>query len=228
MGYNSKNSVNIDSFLYSDDEVDKLCDDGIISRNYCIDCASKNTKPLYFISHSFSVNDLEFIFGSVVGDLSGKILLDVGSRFGAVLYMGYEYSDAVKLIGVEYNSHFSKIQQEIIQEYNMTDRIEIRHSDIRNEEQLLSEADVVILHNVFDFFESIEEQQKLWPFLRNAIRKTGTLIVASPQLEDCFKNAKVPLTVMNGWVKKVKVDYPPNMEKDSDFDFSDIHLYKVL
>jgi len=214
--------------LFVEEEVNKLCEDGIISSNYCLDCGSKNTKPLYFISHSFSVNDLEFIYESVLGEISGKILVDVGSRLGAVLYMGYEHSHAAKLIGVEYNPYFSKLQQEIIHEYNMEDRVEIRNSDIRSEEQLLSEADVVVLHNIFDFFETIEEQQKLWPFLRKSIRKPGTLIVSSPQLDDCFKNAKVPVTLLNGWVKKMKLVYPLNMEKESDFDFSDIHLYKVL
>ena len=40
-----------------------------------------------FISHSASLFQLRYIFGSnVLGDIEGKTLVDVGSRLGSVLY----------------------------------------------------------------------------------------------------------------------------------------------
>lgn len=42
--------------------------------------------PTDFISHSFSIPELQFLFEKVLPDLSGRTLVDVGSRLGAVLY----------------------------------------------------------------------------------------------------------------------------------------------
>ena len=39
-------TVHVDSFLYSDDAIDALCDDGLMSRNYCRQCGSQQVAPL--------------------------------------------------------------------------------------------------------------------------------------------------------------------------------------
>ncbi len=41
---------------------------------------------LDFISHSMSKEQVKYIFGNLVPDLSGKTVVDVGSRLGPVLY----------------------------------------------------------------------------------------------------------------------------------------------
>lgn len=41
---------------------------------------------LDIISHSLSVAAILYIFHSVLPSLSGKVVLDIGSRLGAVLY----------------------------------------------------------------------------------------------------------------------------------------------
>ena len=38
--------VHVDAFLYDDDMINDLCDQGIMSRNFCCNCGSHNTKPL--------------------------------------------------------------------------------------------------------------------------------------------------------------------------------------
>ena len=38
--------VHVDSFLYSDEDIDRLCDEGKMSRSYCKECGSHNTAPL--------------------------------------------------------------------------------------------------------------------------------------------------------------------------------------
>lgn len=39
-----------------------------------------------FISHSFSLMELKFLYQHVLPDLTGKVVVDVGSRLGAVLF----------------------------------------------------------------------------------------------------------------------------------------------
>ncbi|XP_015248023.1 PREDICTED: uncharacterized protein LOC107096050 [Cyprinodon variegatus] len=101
-------TVHVDGFLYSEEQVDALCEEGAMSREYCLSCGSLRTAPLGvlkhleergrgftvetrhgnqdFISHSFSVSELQFLFQNVLPDLSGRTVVDVGSRLGAVLY----------------------------------------------------------------------------------------------------------------------------------------------
>ncbi|XP_039741597.1 uncharacterized protein LOC120620762 isoform X3 [Pteropus medius] len=79
-------TIHVDAFLYDEDFIDSLCEEGKMSRNYCMVCGSHQTAPLGFISHSFSLMELKFIYHHVLPDLSGKVLVDVGSRLGTVLY----------------------------------------------------------------------------------------------------------------------------------------------
>jgi hypothetical protein len=50
--FNETNTVHVDGFLYDDDDVDALVDEGKIMRNQCLDCGSLKTQPTNFISHS--------------------------------------------------------------------------------------------------------------------------------------------------------------------------------
>ncbi|XP_062602993.1 uncharacterized protein LOC134264736 [Saccostrea cucullata] len=79
----------IDAFCYDDDDIDDLCDEGQMSRNYCTDCGSRNVRPLTLITHSASVKQIKYIFQHLLGDLRGKTVVDVGSRTGAILYGAY-------------------------------------------------------------------------------------------------------------------------------------------
>ncbi|XP_025127316.2 uncharacterized protein LOC102415281 isoform X4 [Bubalus bubalis] len=121
-------TVHVDAFLYDEDFIDSLCEEGKMSRNYCMVCGSHQTAPLGFISHSFSLMELKFIYRHVLPDLSGKVLVDVGSRLGTVLYGGYLYSSASQLYGVELNGDFCQLQEMVIKKYQFTDRIKIIYS----------------------------------------------------------------------------------------------------
>ena len=52
---NPDSTVHVDGFLYSDDEVDELCDEGRMSRNYCMKCGSHQVHPLSMLS-AFDTN----------------------------------------------------------------------------------------------------------------------------------------------------------------------------
>lgn len=42
----SRPTVHVDAFLYDEDQVDSLCEDGTMSRCYCLACGSFRTAPL--------------------------------------------------------------------------------------------------------------------------------------------------------------------------------------
>lgn len=42
----SRPTVHVDAFLYDEDQVDSLCEDGTMSRSYCLACGSFKTAPL--------------------------------------------------------------------------------------------------------------------------------------------------------------------------------------
>ncbi|KAK7880639.1 hypothetical protein WMY93_032717 [Mugilogobius chulae] len=110
----ARRTVHVDGFLFDENLLDSMCEDGTFSRNFCLQCGSSRTRELEFLSHSFSVPELRFLFLNVLPDLSGLVLVDVGSRLGAVLYAGHIFSSAQSLIGVELNQDFVKLQNQIV------------------------------------------------------------------------------------------------------------------
>lgn len=42
----SRPTVHVDAFLYDEDQVDSLCEDGTMSRSYCLACGSCKTARL--------------------------------------------------------------------------------------------------------------------------------------------------------------------------------------
>jgi len=225
--FEASNTAHVDSFLYgTDDDVDELCKMGSLNRNYCQDCGSRNVIPLNFISHSASKEQLHFIFGKeVFPDLTGKIVVDVGSRLGNVLYMGYLFSNAAQLIGVERNTYFCDVQQYIIERYRMQDRIKIVEADIITQGELLSKADVLILNNVFEFFVEEHEQKVIWEFLGQSMSK-GSLIVSIPSLSEALSNFKTSFDI-DKWVEEIPLNYGDEDDLELIENLEQIHLYKI-
>ncbi|XP_075048771.1 uncharacterized protein LOC142108797 [Mixophyes fleayi] len=221
-------TLHVDAFLYNDDTIDLLCDEGKMSRNYCLSCGSRETASMDFLSHSFSIVELKFLFQYVLPDLSEKILVDVGSRLGAVLYAGYVYSSARKLKGVEINAELCNLQEKIIQKYQFTDRIQVYHSDICSQLSLLRHADVVVLNNVFEFFLDKEEQIRAWIFMNENIRKKECLIVTVPSLKESFNKLQINIQ-LDQWVEEIELDPDIFLGSETDQEaLSEIHLYRVL
>ncbi|KAL6106103.1 uncharacterized protein ACO6RY_07475 [Pungitius sinensis] len=223
----SRPTVHVDSFLYDEDQVDSLCEDGTMSRSYCLTCGSHRTAPLDFISHSFSISELRFLFENVLPDLSGQLVVDVGSRLGAVLYAGHVFSSASQLIGLEINEEFVHLQNNILQKYKMTDRIQVLHTDVLLQNVLLQNADVLILNNVFEFFMEPSEQVRAWRFLMKNFRKKGSLLVCVPGLQESLNSLQEAL--QPGWVEELPLDHKVYLDGDMDQDaVTQIHLYRVM
>ncbi|XP_067012005.1 uncharacterized protein [Anabrus simplex] len=222
-----KHTIHVDAFLYDDDMVDNLSDAGQLDRNYCLHCGSHKTQPLTFISHSASRERIAFIFNSLLPPIEGKIVLDVGSRLGAILYGAFLYSKAGKIVGIEMNSDFCKLQREIIKKYGFQDRIEIVEDNVINRPDVVQAADVVILNNVFDFFMDTEHQVVIWSFLRQTIKK-GAILITSPALEETF--AALPTGIdLEQWVRKLPAynGDPPGI-LDPTSEAAAVKQYQVL
>ncbi|XP_073683405.1 uncharacterized protein [Garra rufa] len=226
-------TVHVDAFLYDEEAVDSLCEEGKMSRNYCLNCGSHRTAPLEFISHSFSIPELQFLFHNVLPDLTGRLVVDVGSRLGAVLFGGYLYSAASQLVGVEISSEFVKIQTMAIEKYGFSDRIQVIHADIRSQAALVQNADVLIMNNVFEYFMEPSEQMQAWLFISQNFRKKGALLITVPSILEAItllQDAVFLETLALGqWIEEVPLDYSVYLKNDTDPDsFKQIHLYRVL
>ncbi|KAH3853372.1 uncharacterized protein LOC127875258 [Dreissena polymorpha] len=228
----TSSTVHIDAFLYEEDDVDDLVERGLLSRNYCVHCLSRQVKPLTFISHSASVPQIKFIFQYLLGDLRHRTVVDVGSRTGAILYGAYLYSEAPNILGIEIDPNFCQLQQNIIDKYGMKNRIKVLFSDVLDQAEMINSADVIVLNNVFEFFSSVEVQLRIWQFLFETVRKKDTVLVTVPSIEESLSNIDAAIDVQT-WVEPVNVDnvrksavlkYFPD-EDSSDLD--DIFMYRV-
>ncbi|XP_061531846.1 uncharacterized protein zgc:109986 [Phycodurus eques] len=223
----SRPTAHVDAFLYEDEHVDALCEVGRMSRCYCLKCGSCSTAPLDFVSHSFSMCELLFLFQNVLPDLSGRTLVDVGSRLGAVLYGGYVYSSASRLVGVELSEEFVHLQNKMVHKYGMNVRVEVVHADVCTQDALLQNADVLVMNNVFEYFMEPDEQVRAWRFITQTFTKRGSLLVTVPGLHDSLQPLQEALPA--GWVEELPVDYNVYVGKDADpEDLRQIHLYRVL
>ncbi|GFG34682.1 hypothetical protein Cfor_10909 [Coptotermes formosanus] len=144
---------------------------------------------------------LLFIFKSMLPPLRNKIVLDIGSRLGAVLYGAYVYTKASKIVGVEMNAELCNIQNKLIKKYNFQDRIEIIEANVADRPDVILSADVIIMNNVFEFFMEPEEQVTVWRFLRQTV-KPGTLLVTVPPLEETFSQLQTGI-VLSEWVQEL-------------------------
>ncbi|XP_067310774.1 uncharacterized protein zgc:109986 [Pseudorasbora parva] len=226
-------TVHVDAFLYDEETVDSLCEEGKMSRNYCLNCGSHRTAPLEFISHSFSIPELQFLFQNILPDLTGKLVVDVGSRLGAVLFGGYLYSAASQLVGVEISSEFVKLQTMAIEKYGFSDRIQVIHADICSQAALVQNTDVLIMNNVFEFFMEPSDQMQSWLFINKNFRKKGALLVTVPSIQEALNLLQdavfLETLALRQWIEEIQLDYSVYPKNDTDPDsLKQIHLYRVL
>lgn len=225
----------IDAFCFNDDDIDDLCDEGQMSRNYCSDCGSRNVRPLTFITHSASVKEIKYIFQHLLGDLRGKSVVDVGSRTGAILYGAYLMSEASCIVGVEIDPTFCQVQNQIVTKYNLQDRVQVYQKDIQHCGQLIQQADVIILNNVFEFFMPLDTQKSIWNFLYQNVRKKGCFIVTVPSIQESLDAIQLPLD-LGTWLHESptgEIITRANLllygdRESEDSELTQIHLYKVI
>ena len=185
--FTAQNTQSVDAFLYEEDDVDELCDEGKLARSYCMKCGSRDIKDLNFISHSLSIRELEFIFTQALPEakceLAKSCVVDVGSRLGGVLYAACFFASTKEAVGVELNPELCKVQEEALKIFGLRGRARVICDDVRNQLQVISDANVVVLHNVFQFFLEKKEAANAWSTLMRALRP-GAFLVTCPPVED--------------------------------------------
>ena len=183
----------MDGFLFDDDDVDRLIDDGKLNPAYCCECGSRNTKPLTFVSHSASRRQLAFLFREAQekGGRDISVITDVGSRLGAALFVAHEATKAKEIIGIEMNGWFCDLQRKVIAKHEANGmmekgRVKVIEADVRNEQQTLQRSDLVILNNVWEWFTT--DEAGVWKFIRekalNPSTCSGMLLATMPSLAD--------------------------------------------
>ncbi|KAF3422644.1 hypothetical protein E2986_10089 [Frieseomelitta varia] len=219
-----ESTKHVDAFLYDNRKLDELIENGEVVNIYCADCLSENVRQynevdllLDIISHSLSLSAVLYIFHSILPSLQGKFVLDIGSRLGPVLYgvdsqkmyvvtwksvfQAYVLTSAEKIIGVEMNRECCLLQHDIINKYNMNDRIEIVNKRIEECPEIVQTCDVIIMNNPFEFYASESVHREIWKFLIANIQ-SGTILVTKPSIETIFKNLKIGPA--SQWVKSYK------------------------
>lgn len=192
----------IDAFLYGDDEdVDVLCDAGKVSRNYCTVCKSTAVAPTQFITHSFSKDQLFYIFCFLVPYLrvadkskpnAIQSLVDVGSRLGVVLASAFFTGPPLtKIVGIEMDEQLCGIQDRLIKSHRgMKDCVAVIHGDALTDANLavMADSDLVVLHNVFEWFSEESAQLGTWKKLKAALSKRkGQYLLVCPGIQETLR-----------------------------------------
>ncbi|KAK6054081.1 hypothetical protein COOONC_08414 [Cooperia oncophora] len=217
---------------------------GKIQRKFCVDCGSRNVKDLNFISHSLAHCQLEFIFTQlvplksqperfprvrywfsprsshicgilmfVISHICYRLTAFLPSGVGSVVLLFSAKTNIAT--GIEQNEEFVKLQQEVIRNFNLQN-IEVVCADVRAQPDLVSNADLIIMNNVFSFFMEADEQ------LINA---------TNPKIETVLAHLKLSFTVEQ-WLEKIPIDDDCEMFASGDADIladcATLGLYRVL
>ena len=161
--------VAVDAFLWDDDDVDDLVEEGKLKRFTCSACrSSEHVHEVEFISHSLSIDEMIYLFKGLLPSLQPPpppsfTLVDVGSRLGCVLFAAVFLGAAGRAIGIEMNKDLCDVQNAAVAAFqsslaaasssssssSSSSPITIIHSNVSATLATLHTADVVVLHNVF-------------------------------------------------------------------------------
>lgn len=188
-------TLEVDSFLYPDEVLDE---DPEFSRNYCPESGNKFTKPFEFISHSFSVEELTYLFENLTTNqeiltifkncIKYIKLLDIGCRFGIVSKTAaiFQIPDT-NISGIELDENMQKIHTSL----NIPGQF--IHGDIVQNLNLLESHNLFVMNNVFEYFvDQPSTEIKIWVEIYQkfeTLRKNSEpkILVTVPSLEQTFE-----------------------------------------
>ncbi|KAJ3122966.1 hypothetical protein HK098_002302, partial [Nowakowskiella sp. JEL0407] len=253
LGSNDEDTLHVDGFLYTEDDVDDLVEAGHLRRNKCLNCGSHKTKPLDFVSHSAYRHQLEWLFHyslssteDLLPTVSSTTILDIGSRLGAVLYMAYLHSSFTNIIGLEKNQYFADLSASVVNKFGMNDRVQVVCADLKDRAELLQVADLIVLNNgngwvvvdsaLFQCFMGKNEEIQLWGFLRQNVVRPGQRLICIPSLEEQLQESGADKRIkLDGWVREVlfdseqeKAETLEGYSEDEIDDINNIHEYVVV
>ena len=170
------------------------------------------------------------LFATLKKDYS--VILDIGSRTGCVLFAAHLMTKCERIIGIEIEQGWVDISRKVAQKFEMEgqlltqrffvcqnsflDRIEIHNENIANKKGLdiLSEADLVIMHNPFEWF-SKEKGEKEFELMKSNFKK-GAIIVTLPSIESQSIS-------IEGWCENITPKEGPWRDELKEFS-----LYKAI
>jgi hypothetical protein len=200
-------TYSVDTYLYDDNDLDDLVDDGLVHRNFCTKCGSvEHVRPTQFVSHSFSGEQLVYLCEAMLPrvlqiapaatEAKPFSVVDVGSRLGAVVLsaaftlrrMAKAAPLPHRVVSVEVNKEYIEVQRGLLRKQRLTD-VELRHEDILGAAglQLLAATSFVVLNNVFEWFVPLEEQLGVWRKVRGALATPGHCLVTYPSLPESLR-----------------------------------------
>ncbi|ESL09530.1 hypothetical protein TRSC58_02747 [Trypanosoma rangeli SC58] len=137
---------------------------------------------------------------SAAAPFSCHHVVDVGSRFGVVLLSCYfaaqqkRLTNTLLVTGVELDDEMVSLQRDAIKRFATEPtglRLDVVHSSCFEGmgAEALRRADVIILHNVFEYFTASPlEHLQCWQRLRKNVTRRGHLLICCPSLEETFSS----------------------------------------
>lgn len=191
----------VDSFLHDDDEVEDLCEQGVLPRHFCSECKSTLIEPVNFMSHSFSMSRLSYLFEYLLPPLRPQdAVMDIGSRLGAALVGAFAYSGSNAIVGVEINDQWCQLQAKIIKEFHMEERVSVLCGDVCQFPVEVRRSRVLILHDMFTFFLDQAQAGVVWRFLHENV-SPGALLVTCPPMDRLPGWAEAGIQ-LDGWLEQ--------------------------
>lgn len=227
-GLRPEHTAHLDAFLYDELDEERLISQGHIPKSFCSQCGSRDIQEISLITHSLGRPQLEFVFTSLLPELKPTHrILDVGSRLGSVLYGAALFTPCQSIVGVEMNGDFCDITRNALAEFDLVSRVQVVHAELSTVPELVQRADVIVLHNVFEWFMPVQAQTAIWQFLRAHIPKHG-LIVASPRIEESLASLHTGIDTSQ-WLRPLNPARPEASALTEAEDESDaIFLYQVV
>eukprot|EP00730_Choanoeca_flexa_P007650 TRINITY_DN12368_c0_g1_i10.p2 TRINITY_DN12368_c0_g1~~TRINITY_DN12368_c0_g1_i10.p2 ORF type:complete len:331 (+),score=57.89 TRINITY_DN12368_c0_g1_i10:2454-3446(+) len=227
-------TAHVDSFLLTSDDVTDLVACGDLHNAYCASCGSTDINDTDFLSHSMSLEQLHFIFTTALPQPTTasqpSCLVDVGCRLGAVLYAAHHLTSIPRVVGVEINEYYCKLARRTADHFQMS-RIEIIQDDVLKQPALVRQADIIIMHNVFEFFGDEGYRLRMWQGMKALLTKTGALLITCPSLEVSLMDAGLEVDAENvdEWAEKVNPLFPQGLADDDEYleEASSLHFYRI-
>uniref|UniRef100_A0A0K0CUA1 Class I SAM-dependent methyltransferase n=1 Tax=Angiostrongylus cantonensis TaxID=6313 RepID=A0A0K0CUA1_ANGCA len=183
--------IQVDCFLYDDYALHEMMKSGKFGRyHYSIPFVE-----LREFSHwNCKLQKLKILYGNLVPLKSQRDdfrVLDIGSRLGAVIY-------AACIYGYGAVTHLS-LMSSAISVFRLSN-IEVVCADVRSRYDVVSQADLIVMNNVFSFFWDTEQQADCFEFIHKHAKK-GCFIIHNPDIETASAHLKLPFTI-NEWIEK--------------------------
>ncbi|VDM80038.1 unnamed protein product [Strongylus vulgaris] len=102
------------------------------------------------------------------------------------------------------------------EEFVSLQNVEVVHADVRNRADLVSQADMIVMNNVFSFFMDREEQAECFEFIHKHAKK-GCLIVHNPDIRTVLAHLKLTFQTQE-WLEVISTNEECEMFANGDQD----------